>query len=256
LLSKDTKISQDFEDYIQRLTNSLIGTTDPKSKAIVFYEIGLAKSYWQAEASGTEEYFMKALENAKTADYERCRAASLAKLAMIEECKGNADKARNQMNLVIKIHQELGLLEELATDFCNIGMIEGNNGNFKKAVEYLEKSLKIAKEIKYDIGIAFSMCNLSAALVGAEEKDRAIELYKALQEYRSFAIPFFSYYRERIFSPEMPPIPKFFSSITGYHNLKAVEGQRIFYNFLPYFLSIKEDPIIPCGFIEAPYFLH
>ena len=245
-----------IQAYRRKLQDSLLCVYDSTSKGAIYYKIGLVASYEKSSISEFEQYFLSALKYFRLSAYKKGEAACLATLAMINECKGDTGEAKRQLRLAMDMHEQLKLYPELASDYCNFGMIEGNSGNFREAIEYLDEGFKLSTETKYDIGTAFSLCNLSAVFANSGDTKKAKELYDSLQRFRSLSIPFFLYYREQIFSSEMPPLPSFLASVVGISSLKAYEGERQYYDFdLRAYKMHKEDPIIPCGFVEAPYFL-
>jgi tetratricopeptide (TPR) repeat protein len=244
------------ERYIHRLEDSLKKASDNQSKAIAHHKLGLATTYDESDITLEEPHFQSALESARTASYRKGEAAAIAALAMREECKGNADKAREQLRQAIKIHEELGLKPELATDYVNLGMVDGNRGDAKASIESIDKGLGLAREANYELGVAVALANLCAAEARAGDLKKAKDAYDSLQQHRFLVMPYFLYYREMIATSDMPPVPKEAETDKGLMIVKAKDGERQYYGrALLRFRESREEAIVPCGFVEAPYFL-
>jgi tetratricopeptide (TPR) repeat protein len=240
----------------RKLTESIDATKDREKRSKMLFALAMVENYENSGISKQQQYLSRALEDAKAVAYQRGEAAITGKLAMVHECVGEIESARKEIQLVLEIHKKLNMRGEVATDLCNLGMLEGNNRNTKEAIQKLEEALRISKETRSDFVVAFALCNLSAAYVDNKDEKKAKLVYDELQQYRRFAIPFFLYYREQKFSTQMPPLPPFLAAVSGVASMKAVTGQRQYYNFnLSSYRVDRKDPIIPCGYVEAAYSL-
>ena len=242
--------------YMHRLETALKKATDDQTRAVTYYKMALATTYTDSDVAAEETAFNQALTSAKAAGYRKGEAAALAALAMRAECRGDLDKARSMLGDAMKVHEALDLKPEIAVDYVNLGMIEGNNGNLQKGTEQLEKGLSLAKEANHDLGIAAAQANLCAAQALSKDLKSAKQSYDALQAHRALAVPYFLYYREWVATPDMPPMPDDSVSQDGLAVVKAKPGERIFnQRALIRYREVKEDPVVPCVFLETPYFL-
>jgi tetratricopeptide (TPR) repeat protein len=244
------------KNMMERFRVAAESAESDKHKAHLFFNLAVVQSFEDSGVAVQKGLLTQALERAKRASWREGEAVIKAKLAMVHECEGNVKEARALLSAAVLYHLKTGQKAHLALDLCNLGMVAGNNGNSKDAIQYIEQSLELSKEIKSDLGIAFGLSNLSAAYQQSGDHDTAKRLYDELQNYRSLAVPFFFYHRKRFFSSDMPPLPPSIAGVTGVHTLTALKGQRQYYDFdMPSYRVRKTDPMIPCGFIEAPYFL-
>ena len=242
--------------YMHKVEESLKDAPDEQSKAIAQYKLGLAVTYSDSDVPAEEARFNSALEISKAAGYKKGEAAAIAALALREDCKGNGDKARDLLQQAIAAHEALGLKLDLATDYVNLGMIEGNAGNRQKSLEALDKAVSLAKEAKYDLVQATALANQCGVYASADDLVKAKQAYDALQVYRSLGLPYFLYYRKMIATEDMPPVADDAVSENARLVAKAKPGERVYYSrALLAYMQDRRDPVLPCGFVETPYFL-
>ncbi|MBK6527938.1 MAG: tetratricopeptide repeat protein [Crocinitomicaceae bacterium] len=77
----------------------------------------------------------------------------------------------------MKIREELGNKEGIATSYNNIGYIYQNQGDYQNALKHYELSLKIRTEIDSKYGIAESYNNIGGIYGRMEDHDKALEYY-------------------------------------------------------------------------------
>ncbi|MEM2972396.1 MAG: tetratricopeptide repeat protein, partial [Candidatus Bathyarchaeia archaeon] len=102
-------------------------------------------------------------------------AKTLHQIAMIEQDRGNLDKAMELYQKSLKIKEELGDKSGISATLHQLAMIEQDRGNLDKAMELYQKSLKIKEELGDKSGIALTMGALGTLL---EQKGQTEEAFK------------------------------------------------------------------------------
>jgi serine phosphatase RsbU (regulator of sigma subunit)/Tfp pilus assembly protein PilF len=75
----------------------------------------------------------------------------------------------------LKIREEQGDLEGVASSFNNIGFIYKNLGDIPKALEYYEESLKIREKMGEKAGIASTLVNLASIYADQGDEQKSLE---------------------------------------------------------------------------------
>ena len=98
-------------------------------------------------------------------------------IAFIYMSTGEIDSALAYLHKSLKIVEEIGDKEGLATGINNIGYIYNNQGNILKALDYYHRSLKIEEELGNKIGIATSLNNIASIYKDQDDDEKALEYY-------------------------------------------------------------------------------
>ena len=90
---------------------------------------------------------------------------------------------------VLKLHEELGIKEGVASDYENIGNIYLTRGELAKALEYYEKALKLDEKLGRKGGIAEDYLSTGNVFRTKGELDKALRYYKkALKIFKDMGI--------------------------------------------------------------------
>ncbi len=96
-------------------------------------------------------------------------------------------KALEYYHKSLKIYEEIGNKEGIATSLNNIGYIYKNQGDIPKALEYYYKSLKIRENIGNKQGIAVSLNNIARSMLiqgqvveAGEQAERSLEIAREI----------------------------------------------------------------------------
>jgi tetratricopeptide (TPR) repeat protein len=82
-------------------------------------------------------------------------ASQYGNLGLIHRTRGDLDQAEKMLNQALEIHEKLGLLEGMASDYGNLGLIYLTRGDLDQA----EKMLNQALEIHEKLGLLEGMAN-------------------------------------------------------------------------------------------------
>ncbi len=92
--------------------------------------------------------------------------------------RGNYPQALNHYQRSLKILEETGDKNRIASSLNNIGLIYNNQGNYPKALDYFQRSLKIQEETDDKKGIAYSLNNIGLIYKKQEDYPQALDYYQ------------------------------------------------------------------------------
>jgi hypothetical protein len=98
----------------------------------------------------------------KQNSYIKWHARVLNDLGLVNDFFGKLREALNWLNSSLQIRLELGVMEDIAISYYNIGSIKSHLGYYKEALDLYEKSKTIHKEIGDKSGIARCNANIGA----------------------------------------------------------------------------------------------
>jgi tetratricopeptide (TPR) repeat protein len=109
--------------------------------------------------------------------YLKHHTTALSNKGYLYEIQGNIPKALQYYYKSLKIQEEIGDKEGIATILNNIGFIYTRQGDIPKALQYLHKSLKIDEDMGNKSGIATSLNNIGFIYNGQGDILKAFEYY-------------------------------------------------------------------------------
>ncbi|PCJ37861.1 MAG: hypothetical protein COA99_12410 [Moraxellaceae bacterium] len=104
-------------------------------------------------------------------------ASSLNNFGLNYSRQGKYAKAVECYTKSLKIKEEIGDKQGIANSINNIGLIYSKQGDYAKSIEYYTKSLKIQEEIGNKQGIANSLDNIGIIYFTLEDFVKAIKYY-------------------------------------------------------------------------------
>lgn len=105
-------------------------------------------------------------------------AATLNAIGYIYDVQGDLAKGLEYYNSSLKLYEEDGNKEGIATCFNNIGFAYKSQGDIPKALEYLEKSLKIVEQFGDKDGIAIGLNNIGLIYEDQGDIAKALEFHE------------------------------------------------------------------------------
>lgn len=139
-------------------------------------------------------YFQKAQaickHNLKTCPSDRIEyktfksqmAFAINNIGFCAKMKGQIFKALEAYNASLKIQEEIGNKEGIATALINLGVIYNDQGNIPKALEYFDRSLKLHEATNNKKGIATSLDDIGVIYSRQGDLSTALMYYtKALK---------------------------------------------------------------------------
>ncbi len=114
----------------------------------------------------------------------REKAKITTELGMISYNLGELDRALECFKNALKLYEEIGSKEGIATDYVIIGNVYRIRGELDTALQYYEKALKLYEEIGSKAGIAADYVNIGNVHLIKGELDTALQYFeKALKLY-------------------------------------------------------------------------
>lgn len=157
---------------------TIVGTLFTIAETIYFDMADSAVSLWMDASVIAEKNLQKIKRtNPSFTVFKSYLALCLNDIGFFHENKGNIPKALEYYDKSLKIQEEIGNKDGIATSLNNIGMIYDNQGDISKAIEYVEKSLRIQKEIGDKYGAAISISNIGSFYVVQNNISKAIEYF-------------------------------------------------------------------------------
>jgi len=105
-------------------------------------------------------------------------ASLLGNIGNIYENQGDYPKALDYYQRSLKIREEIDDKNGIATSLISIGNIYGNQGDYPKALEYYQRSLKNYEKIGNKKGIAASLNNFGIIYENQGDYPKALEYYQ------------------------------------------------------------------------------
>ncbi len=125
--------------------------------------------------------WMHLFELAKTKD-KAWESSAMGNIGIVYQTKGDLDKALEYYGWSLKINEELGRKEGMASNYVNIGNVYQTQGDLETALEYYGKSLELDEELGWKVDMAITLGNMGLVYLTRGEYDRALEYFvKALK---------------------------------------------------------------------------
>lgn len=197
--NSDTALSLSKEALLLA-ENILANNQDPSLvKAI---KIGIGVSYYQIgsfnddkdEYALSMKYYSKALDiweellstdNSDKVQIKRIKlqkANTLGNVGIVYRKQGSYPKALEYYLQALKLDEEIGGKNEIATDLGNIGTLYYMLKNYPKTLDYLFRALKMDEELGNKTGVARHLGNLGGVYGEQKENKKALDFYmKALK---------------------------------------------------------------------------
>ncbi len=124
------------------------------------------------------EYYEQSLKIHEEIGDKNGIASSLNGIGVIYNSQGNYPHAMEYYDMSLKLREEVGDKKGIAASLNNIGNIYGSQGNYPRALEYLKKSLKIKEEIGDKNGISATLNNIGNIYHSQGNYIRALEYHE------------------------------------------------------------------------------
>ncbi len=185
-LPKSNPIRQDFEkglesyeqekyrDTIKYLNNALKEDPTEEQKTAIYNLIGLSLTTL-GDLDVAENNFKKILD---LTEEPRPIGVAYGNLGIVYRIRGDLDKALKYYEKALKIDQELGRKEGLASAYVNIGVVYKIKGDLDKALKYYEKALKIEHELGRKEGLANAYGNIGLIYSVKGDLTKAIDYFE------------------------------------------------------------------------------
>ncbi|NOQ27269.1 MAG: tetratricopeptide repeat protein [Bacteroidales bacterium] len=134
--------------------------------------------YRQGYSKEAKALFEDVIKNTRNGDYKKWHARALNDLGLVSGFWGNFKEALIKLEAALKIRQELGDLEGIASSLYNIGTIKSVLGFKNEALDLYEKSLKINEEIGDKYSVADSLSNIGKIKSNLGLKNEALYFFE------------------------------------------------------------------------------
>ena len=159
----------------QKFATATNGTTNGRILALAF------QFYYRTGELDTAQEMLEIGLAALPEDSD-ARAVIYNDLGLVYEIRGLLDKAVEYYQKALKINEELGNIEGMASEYCNLGNVHQRRWKLDKAEEYYNKALEINKALGRKRGMARDYSNLGIVYQTRGDLDKAVEHYnKALE---------------------------------------------------------------------------
>jgi len=138
--------------------------------------------YYLGELDNALEYFRKVLKLNEELGKKEGIATDLVNIGIIHQTKGELDNALEYFGKALKLHEELGRKEGIANQLGNIGNVNLNKGEHEKALGYYEKALRIFKDIGMRIETAQTLMNIGDVFTQKGDKKQALDCYSEAKD--------------------------------------------------------------------------
>jgi tetratricopeptide (TPR) repeat protein len=181
---------QDKEDLLRRkrINEYLLERVKDKEEKVKILDELGMIFYYLGELGKALEHFEKVLKLHEELGIKEGVASDYVNIGNIYLTKGELDKALEHFEKALKLHRELGTKEGIAVDIGNMGIVYGTKGELDKALKYFETALKLNKDLGRKEGIN-QIGNIGHIYLTKGELDKALEYFeKALQLFEVFGI--------------------------------------------------------------------
>ncbi len=114
--------------------------------------------------------------------YQFFYAAAQNNQGYLSNHKGDVTKALEYYHESLKIYDQLGAYNQVATLYNNIARICHTQGDYEESIKYYNKSLKLYEEAKDKKGVAYGFNNIAAVYKKKGDLNKAVEYcYKSLK---------------------------------------------------------------------------
>ncbi len=146
----------------------------------------IARSYFPNESSKAIAYLHDALYYAEKSNFPKGKAVSHHLLGIAFHMAENADSSVYHYLAAIPIYEQLGLKNNVAGCYRNIGLDIRERGNRNKALDYFIKANKIFEEAGDRRSVAMTYSDLAHTYTEDEQYEKALDFHhKALEIYES-----------------------------------------------------------------------
>ena len=128
------------------------------------------------------EYYFKALKMDEELGNKNGIASDLGNIGVIYDEQGNYAKALEYYFKALKICEEIGDKSNQATILGNIGIVYSDQGNYAKALEYYLKTFQINEEIGNKQGQAINFGSIGSAYLKLKQFSKAEEYLKKAEQ--------------------------------------------------------------------------
>lgn len=140
--------------------------------------LSISKSTFRYEPDTAIVYANKAIDLAKSIDYQKGLGYGLKNIGLAYYIKGDFTEVLNYWKQSLEIFENMDFKLGISNLQNNLGAVYFSKGEDPKALEYYFSSLKLAEEIKDSSRIATAYVNIGAVYVNSPETyDKAIEAY-------------------------------------------------------------------------------
>ena len=123
------------------------------------------------------EYYGKSLKLGEELGWKEGMASVYGNIGVVYRIKGDLDKALEYYEKSLKLEEELGRKEGIASVYGNIGIVYRIKGDLEKALEYFGKSLKFNEELGRKEGMASQYGNIGTVYQIKGDLEKALEYY-------------------------------------------------------------------------------
>ena len=124
-----------------------------------------------------EKYYTQSLKLAEELGDKQGIASSLHQLGNIQILQGNYKEAEEYYTQSLKLAEELGDKHGIAQSLHQLGVLQQYQGNYKEAEKYYTQSLELKEELGDKQGIAISLGQLGRLSERREDYKEAVEHY-------------------------------------------------------------------------------
>ena len=171
-----------FNEQLKQLAEeNIINKTKPKNFYLKHLADAMNNIGYLANQKGeipkALEYYHKSLKIEEEIGDKEGIASSYNNMGFIYYRQGDIPKALEYHHESLKIREMIGDKEGIANSLNNIGLVYHNQGSIPKALEYYAKSLNILDEIGDKYGMANSLNNIGLVYYYKGDIPKALEYY-------------------------------------------------------------------------------
>jgi len=121
------------------------------------------------------ELYLRALKIEQKIGHKKGMAGSMSNLALTFQTRGDIQKALEYNSKSLNIREEIGDKEGVALSLNNLGLIYDSQGEYEKALEYFNKSIKICEQTGDKKGVAYGLTNIGYSYENQDQYVKGLE---------------------------------------------------------------------------------